>query len=548
MGIPVEDHNLWSFISRVRTYFQFSRAQKHLVSEMAPFYKTWTIFFIVLFIEDSLSAATASDDSTSSPQNSTSSVGRDKRFLFTPLPSIPSLFYGKEWNSNHHHQCECNWSTHQGKRCRVKTGQGEWSEWGSSSKCSPKSPTHSGLEQPRIKTAPTPCGPDQLPCQAGDPMTQCFPKDKFCDGIRHCANGNDEPLGCRIKQRSLTLKSAHNIAHYGAVSLDDQAVCAHGHWGQNEARVVCRNLGYSEATKAIPLEGYFTHVGPFLISDVRCHGGESKLLDCPHSMLSLFCGHYNHAGVACLDPNTLTLKPPTGAKWRSAPMETKWRRMGNVLLDSQRVCGREWGRDEAQVVCNSLFQADFADKEDGIVPVIRAFNHDYDDPLHHDDFVMDRVRCRGDEKRLTDCSFVTYKEETCSRGETAGVVCAECTPRDLKDFVDSVKIGDNVEVSLRSLEVAQESFKRKCFDWDCGSPVPKYPEYCAVKTFFLESKYVLTNTQKHSFVSLKLNRLSQQVSHQFLRNQFPAFLAKLDVHPVFRPQLAQFLDTNVLDF
>merc|ERR1711931_198628 len=215
-----------SFISRVFIIFRSSRVQKHVVPEMAPFYKT--LFLIVVFIKESFSANDASDDSTSSRQNATSSVSRDKRFLpLPPFPSMPSMFFGKTWNGNWNHQCECYWSTHQGKRCRVKTGQGEWSEWGSSSKCSPQSsaptPTSSTPSPwfprlttttatptsptpspwfPRLTTTtPSPCRPDQLPCQAGNPMTQCFPMDKFCDGTRQCANGKDEPLRCRIRNK-----------------------------------------------------------------------------------------------------------------------------------------------------------------------------------------------------------------------------------------------------------------------------------------------------------------------------------------------------------
>ncbi|XP_028416977.1 fibrillin-2-like [Dendronephthya gigantea] len=83
------------------------------------------------------------------------------------------------------------------------------------------------------------------------------------------------------------------------------------HWGGsdhlkiNEGNVICRQLGFSGATKII-LQTYYGHgsgpVGPVLLSLVRCSGDESFIWDCSHGGWNnppRYCDHSRDVGVDC---------------------------------------------------------------------------------------------------------------------------------------------------------------------------------------------------------------------------------------------------------
>ncbi len=86
-------------------------------------------------------------------------------------------------------------------------------------------------------------------------------------------------------------------------------VCIGGRWGTvcdddwdvNEARVVCRQLGFSQ-DGGIPLRSaYFGQgTGPIFFDESACFGNESMLIDCPSSGVAVHnCQHSEDASVIC---------------------------------------------------------------------------------------------------------------------------------------------------------------------------------------------------------------------------------------------------------
>ena len=86
-------------------------------------------------------------------------------------------------------------------------------------------------------------------------------------------------------------------------------------WNMNNARVVCRQLGYSDAVSALSYAHFGAGSGQIWLDDVNCAGSEDSIHNCPHNGWgSHNCNHNEDAGVVCLsklhviyDPNTLVI-------------------------------------------------------------------------------------------------------------------------------------------------------------------------------------------------------------------------------------------------
>ena len=71
-------------------------------------------------------------------------------------------------------------------------------------------------------------------------------------------------------------------------------------WDINDARVVCRALGYPDAYSA-PHHAYFGQgIGQIWLDDVSCSGHEASIESCSHSGWNVHnCVHSEDASVIC---------------------------------------------------------------------------------------------------------------------------------------------------------------------------------------------------------------------------------------------------------
>ena len=68
----------------------------------------------------------------------------------------------------------------------------------------------------------------------------------------------------------------------------------------NNARVVCRQLGYSDAVNALSYAHFGAGSGQIWLDDVNCAGSEDSIDNCPHNgWASHNCGHHEDASVVC---------------------------------------------------------------------------------------------------------------------------------------------------------------------------------------------------------------------------------------------------------
>ncbi|XP_030834273.1 locomotion-related protein Hikaru genki-like [Strongylocentrotus purpuratus] len=78
-------------------------------------------------------------------------------------------------------------------------------------------------------------------------------------------------------------------------------VCDDG-WDLNDANVVCRMLGFFDASSAPGLAAYGAGSGKIHLDEVECTGSESSLEDCIESEFGVHnCDHSEDAGVTCGD-------------------------------------------------------------------------------------------------------------------------------------------------------------------------------------------------------------------------------------------------------
>ena len=76
-------------------------------------------------------------------------------------------------------------------------------------------------------------------------------------------------------------------------------VCDDG-WDILDARVVCRQLGYTGATAAPRRAAFGQGVGPILLDQVECDGTEANLTECSSNPLGIHdCTHSEDAGAVC---------------------------------------------------------------------------------------------------------------------------------------------------------------------------------------------------------------------------------------------------------
>ncbi|XP_072019358.1 scavenger receptor cysteine-rich domain-containing protein DMBT1-like isoform X2 [Amphiura filiformis] len=188
-------------------------------------------------------------------------------------------------------------------------------------------------------------------------------------------------------------------------------VC-HTGWNQNDAKVLCQQLGLPYASPAALTSTVFGQgSGVIWMENVGCYGTESSLGQCNHNglgVLSSSCTHSRDAGVICTDGPT-QFRLVDG----SYPSE------GRVeLLYGNRwgtVCDDTWDQNDAEVICRQLglphrspaaIKTAFFGQGSGFIWV------------HH-------VECNGPESSLDRCNHGEWGANSCGHSRDASVICTE---------------------------------------------------------------------------------------------------------------------------
>ncbi|XP_054748405.2 scavenger receptor cysteine-rich type 1 protein M130-like [Lytechinus pictus] len=176
-------------------------------------------------------------------------------------------------------------------------------------------------------------------------------------------------------------------------------------WDILDADVVCRQLGFTGAIRALP-RAYFGPGEDLIRADnVRCTGNEERIQDCPNAGWDTHnCVHLEDASVECSTASVRLVGGPD-------------RYEGNVqVLDDDDntwgyVCDDGWDDVDAHVAC---YQLDQRSSEYAL------FNSSYgtgDDAP----FVLNNVDCDGYESTLQECQHGDWRN--CTRFDKAGALC-----------------------------------------------------------------------------------------------------------------------------
>ncbi|XP_072166906.1 scavenger receptor cysteine-rich domain superfamily protein-like [Diadema setosum] len=183
-------------------------------------------------------------------------------------------------------------------------------------------------------------------------------------------------------------------------------VC-HNYWDIVDASVVCKQLGFANATDSFRY-AYFgggSPDQPIYLDDVRCSGNETELTDCEYRGCDVKgCIHYYDAGVRCfIDHSEGDVRLTDGPTSRDGRLEIYHNNEWGT------VCNTTWGPEEAEVTCRQL-------GNDGV-------NNVYYSPTPGNGSVhLSRVDCTGSETELVDCN-VTFSDDGDIPCADVGVDC-----------------------------------------------------------------------------------------------------------------------------
>ncbi|XP_072016975.1 scavenger receptor cysteine-rich domain superfamily protein-like [Amphiura filiformis] len=181
-------------------------------------------------------------------------------------------------------------------------------------------------------------------------------------------------------------------------------ICDDG-WDINDAKVVCRQLGFADAN-ATRCCGHFSHgIGSIFLDDLSCVGTEEKISDCNHRGWEQHnCAHTEDAGVICVDKIRVS-DGPTSLEGR---VELFYNNTWGTI------CDQGWDRSDADVVCRQLgFPSANSSKS-------AAF---YGEGSTDSPSLLKNVQCVGNETGVENCPHDPWSMDACEHSRDAGVVC-----------------------------------------------------------------------------------------------------------------------------
>eukprot|EP00057_Strongylocentrotus_purpuratus_P006349 XP_011660823.1 PREDICTED: deleted in malignant brain tumors 1 protein-like [Strongylocentrotus purpuratus] len=227
-------------------------------------------------------------------------------------------------------------------------------------------------------------------------------------GVNHCGHEEDGGAicysGAHPNSEGVRLVGGSNNSE-GRVEISYNGtwgtVCDDS-WDLKDAKVVCRMLGFGDASAAPGSAKFGEGSDEIHLSVVGCDGTEDNLADCVHLGFGVHnCQHGEDAGVTCL----LGVRLVGGANEYEGTVE--------ILHEGSwgTVCDDSWDIDDATVVCRQL----------GFDGALAALHEARFGP-GTGEVLLEGVQCNGTEASLIDCNYWIGVHD-CGHKEDAGVSC-----------------------------------------------------------------------------------------------------------------------------
>lgn len=175
------------------------------------------------------------------------------------------------------------------------------------------------------------------------------------------------------------------------------------HWSIANAEVVCRELNCGTVMEAKKNAFFGEGSNEIWLDDVQCTGKETSITKCQHKPFGMNnCGHSEDAGVVCSEH----IRVLNGTSRCNGRVE--------VFHDGQwkRVCSSDWGKEEADVVCQEISCG---------VPVVQSVTQYFGEGQGLNGV---KTSCVGNETSISACTLQDFRE-TCT---DATVACMNSKP------------------------------------------------------------------------------------------------------------------------
>uniref|UniRef100_A0AAY5ELZ7 SRCR domain-containing protein n=1 Tax=Electrophorus electricus TaxID=8005 RepID=A0AAY5ELZ7_ELEEL len=281
-------------------------------------------------------------------------------------------------------------------------------------------------------------------------------------GEHSCLHYYDAELFCSGMFKSVLTHGPHLCS--GRVEVlhgNTLATVCDANFDQQDAEVVCRELGCGRPMKLLGAAAFGRGEGQVWTEELQCRGNESEVSLCPTSSVKQNCSHYNDVGLIC---SVLCFTGHTAVRLLNGWDSCSGRVELLYLSDWGSVCGASWDMKAASVLCGqlkcgsavALLAADWFGEGSG-----RTWADIFD--------------CHGNETHLSECPISSWSRAACSHKQAAGVICSGelfhslrlSGGRECEGQVEVYFIQDWRRVLLDSWSVSEASVV--CRQLGCGS-------------------------------------------------------------------------------
>ncbi|KAK7482293.1 hypothetical protein BaRGS_00026421, partial [Batillaria attramentaria] len=253
-----------------------------------------------------------------------------------------------------------------------------------------------GVECQSLKT----CEVSEFKCSNAEPAL-CVEASEVCDGFPTCPDASDE-ADCEVHVELVNGTSRYE-GRVEVVRNGVRGTVCDDEWGQEEADVICRMMGYRHGGEALARAAFGQGEGVIWMDELACTGSEKSLADCPHPGWTVNdCSHLEDAGVR------LKVYLVDGQSPNEGRVELQ---VGGYR---GTICDDSWDNRDAGVVCR------MAGYTNGGLAVSKAA-YGEGDPAYP--ILLDEVDCQGDESDVMKCGHLGFGNHNCGHYEDAGVVC-----------------------------------------------------------------------------------------------------------------------------